>query len=106
MDIASILTDSVANNLHFISFGLLILAGFNIPISEDLVFIISASIAAAVIPENRFLIFAGCFLGASFSDIIAYSIGRHGLTLIQKLGFLNQKSNKLKTFLMLTQDYI
>lgn len=92
MDIASILTDSVANNLHFISFGLLILAGFNIPISEDLVFIISASIAAAVIPENRFLIFAGCFLGAYFSDIIAYSIGRHGLTLIQKLGFLKSKN--------------
>jgi membrane protein DedA with SNARE-associated domain len=94
MDITSILTNSVGNNLHFISFGLLLLAGFNIPISEDLVFIVSASIAAAVYPENTFLIFAGCFLGAYLSDLIAYFIGRHGLPLIQEFGFL--KSEKMK----------
>jgi membrane-associated protein len=94
MDITNILTDSVAHNLHFISFGLLILAGFNLPISEDLVFIVSASIAAAVYPENTYLIFAGCFLGAYLSDLIAYSIGRHGLPLIQRYGFL--KSEKMK----------
>ncbi len=94
MDITNILTESVAHNLHFISFGLLILAGFNIPISEDLVFILSASIAAAVYPENTYLIFAGCFLGAYLSDLTAYAIGRHGLPLIQKIGFL--KSEKMK----------
>lgn len=94
MDITNILTQSVAHNLHFISFGLLILAGFNIPISEDLVFIVSASIAAAVYPENTYLIFTGCFLGAYLSDLIAYAIGRHGLPLIQKIGFL--KSEKMK----------
>jgi len=94
MDIANILTHSVANNLHLISFGLLFLAGFNIPISEDLVFIISASIAASVIPENRYLIFAGCFLGAFISDLIAYSIGRHGFPLIQKFGFLKSERTR------------
>jgi membrane protein DedA with SNARE-associated domain len=94
MDITSILTGSVAHNLHFISFGLLLLAGFNVPVSEDLVFIVSASIAAAVYPENAYIIFAGCFLGAYLSDLIAYSIGRHGLPFIQKFGFL--KSDKMK----------
>ncbi len=67
---------------HFISFGLLLLAGLNLPISEDVVFIISASIAATLAPENRYLIFAGCFLGAMCSDIIAYCIGRYGINRI------------------------
>ncbi len=70
------------------------LAGFNVPVSEDLVFIISASIAAAVIPENTYLIFTGCFLGAYLSDLVAYSIGRHGLPFIQKFGFLKSESTK------------
>lgn len=67
---------------HFISFGLLLLAGMNMPISEDVIFIISASIAATLAPENRYYIFAGCFLGAVSSDIIAYCIGRYGINRI------------------------
>ena len=98
MDIANLLTNSVANNLHFISFGLLMLAGLNVPVSEDLVFIISASIASAVIPENACLIFTGCFLGAYLSDLVAYSIGRHGLPLIQKFGFLKSDYTKKMIF--------
>jgi len=67
---------------HYISFGLIILAGFNIPISEDVVFIISASIAATTVPQNAPYIFAGCFLGAYLSDIVAYAIGRYGINKI------------------------
>ncbi len=67
---------SAAPYVQYISFGLLILAGLNIPVSEDLVFIISASIAATIVPQNTVYIFAGCFLGAYLSDIVAYSIGR------------------------------
>lgn len=66
----------MAPNVHYISFGLLILAGFNMPVSEDIVFIVSASIAATIVPENTVYIFTGCFLGAYFSDIIAYMLGR------------------------------
>ncbi len=66
----------MAPNVHFISFGLLILAGFNFPVSEDIVFIVSASIAATIVPENTVYIFIGCFLGAYFSDVIAYVLGR------------------------------
>ncbi len=96
MDLTSILSGSMAANLHFISFGLLLLAGFNLPVSEDLVFIISASIAATVIPENTVLIFMGCFLGAYFSDIIAYLIGRHGVNYLLKMKFFNSESTQRK----------
>jgi len=65
--------------VQFISFGLLMLSGLNFPISEDIVFIISASIAATIEPQNTLLIFAGCFLGAYLSDIVAYCIGRFGI---------------------------
>ncbi|TFH41302.1 MAG: DedA family protein [Chrysiogenales bacterium] len=66
----------------YISFGLLLLAGLNIPVSEDVVFIISASIAATLAPENRFSIFVGCFLGAFVSDLMAYTLGKYGINRI------------------------
>ncbi|HPC40366.1 MAG TPA: DedA family protein [Spirochaetota bacterium] len=65
--------------VQYISFGLLMLSGMSFPISEDIVFIISASIAATVAPHNLYYIFAGCFLGAYVSDITAYLIGRYAL---------------------------
>jgi membrane-associated protein len=65
--------------VQYVSFGLLMLSGMSMPVSEDIVFIISASIAATVAPKNLHIIFAGCFLGAYLSDILAYSIGRYGL---------------------------
>ena len=96
MDILNLLSVSMAENLHFISFGLLLLAGINFPVSEDLVFLISASIAATIIPENTYLIFAGCFLGAYMSDVIAYSLGRYGLPLLFKTNLFNRKSTRKK----------
>jgi len=71
-----------APQVHYVSFALLFLAGFNLPISEDIVFIISASIAATIIPEHTFKIAAGCVLGAYSSDIIAYCLGRFGMKFI------------------------
>ncbi len=65
--------------VQYISFGLLMLSGLSFPISEDIVFIISASIAATVAQQNLYYIFAGCFLGAYLSDIMAYFIGRYGI---------------------------
>jgi len=67
---------------QYISFGLIMLAGVNIPISEDIVIIVSASIAATKVPYNTYYIFAGCFLGAYLSDIMAYVIGRYGINKI------------------------
>lgn len=68
---------SMAPYLHYIAFFLLILAGFNLPIPEDVVMIVSGSIAATIIPENTLIILIGCFLGAYISDINVYLIGRY-----------------------------
>ena len=80
----------MAPHVHFISFGLLILSGFNVPIPEDLVLIISGSIAATIVPENKYLIFFGCFAGAYISDINAYLIGRYGGIKLIKLPFFQR----------------
>lgn len=57
----------------YIIFGLLILAGFNIPVSEDLMLFTSAVLASKN-PELVTELFVGVFLGAYLSDLICYSI--------------------------------
>jgi membrane-associated protein len=78
IDVAEILT-GMSSYVPYISFGLLVLSGMSMPISEDIVIIISASIAATVAQDKLYHIFAGCLLGAYTSDIIAYTIGRFGI---------------------------
>jgi membrane protein DedA with SNARE-associated domain len=65
-----------AQYAHWIVFGALMLAGFNVPISEDLMIILSATIAATIVPENTYKLFAGVFLGCYISDWVCYWIGR------------------------------
>ena len=65
-----------AQYAHWIVFGALMLAGFNVPISEDLMIILSAVLAATVVPENTALLFLGVFLGCYLSDWVCYWIGR------------------------------
>lgn len=62
---------------HWIVFGALMLAGLNVPISEDLMIIFSAVLAATVVPENTTKLFLGVFLGCYISDWVCYWIGRH-----------------------------
>lgn len=77
MDVADLLT-TMAPHTPWIAFCLLILAGLNLPISEELVFLVSASLAATLAHDRVVAIFAGCFLGAYLSDIMVYLIGRYG----------------------------
>ena len=65
-----------AHIAHYIIFGSLIMAGFNVPISEDIMIVISALLAANVVPENTYILFIAVFLGCYFSDWISYWIGR------------------------------
>ncbi len=67
---------SHAPHAHYIIFGSMILAGFNLPISEDFMIIVSAILASTVIPENAPIIFMWLFLGCYISDWIVYWIGR------------------------------
>ena len=59
----------------WIIFGLLLLAGFNLPVSEDLMLLTSALIAQQR-PDLMWHLFAGVFAGAYFSDLICYGLGR------------------------------
>lgn len=59
----------------FIIFGALLLAGFNLPVSEDAMLFISA-ILARNNPEKLLWLFMGVFAGAYLSDLICYWLGR------------------------------
>lgn len=61
---------------HYVVFALFMLAGFNLPISEDLLIIVSATCASTLVPENTWKLFLAVFLGAYLSDWIPYWIGR------------------------------
>ncbi|HON79064.1 MAG TPA: DedA family protein, partial [Spirochaetota bacterium] len=76
MDLLSNILTTLAPQIHFIAFGLLILSGLNFPISEDLVFILSAAISVTYAPDNLYFAYAGCIMGAYTSDFIAYALGR------------------------------
>lgn len=65
-----------AAHAHWITFGALLLGGFCLPISEDVLIVFSAVLAATVIPEHTVHLFLGIFLGCLFSDWICYWVGR------------------------------
>jgi len=98
MEHLSELLYNLAPYTHFIAFGLLILAGLNLPVSEDLVFIIAASIAATITPEKTMLIFLGCFSGAYTSDIIAYAIGRYAGRQVMETKIIRRFVSEKKLF--------
>jgi membrane protein DedA with SNARE-associated domain len=83
-----------ADKAHwFIFFGLL-LAGLNLPVSIDLVMILSAVLAASFVPENTYIIFSSVLLGCILSAWIAYSLGR----------FLGEKLVKYRFFAKLLSE--
>ena len=59
---------------HLIIFGLLLLAGLNIPVSEDAMLFISAVLASNY-PDYLPHLFIGVFMGAYLSDLICYTLG-------------------------------
>jgi len=59
----------------YLIFGLLLLAGFNIPVSEDGMLFISALLAVKN-PDYLPHLFVAVYMGAYLSDLICYSLGR------------------------------
>jgi membrane-associated protein len=57
-------------------FGLLLLTGFSIPVSEDLIVIVSGVLAGTVLQEQMIPLFLAAYIGSFCSDVIAYWIGR------------------------------
>ncbi|AHH12267.1 Alkaline phosphatase like protein [Borrelia hermsii YBT] len=79
------------NYSPIVFFGLLILAGFNIPISEDAI-VIMGGILSSRKNEYTILIFLGIFWGAYIGDVISFYIGRF---LANKLLKQKKQTNKL-----------
>ncbi|AWG42640.1 hypothetical protein CR532_01290 [Candidatus Borreliella tachyglossi] len=72
-------------------FVLLILAGLNIPISEDAI-VIMGGVLSSRKNEYTILIFLGIFWGAYLGDIVSFYIGRF---LVDKLLKQKTKANKI-----------
>ncbi len=65
-----------AQHAHWLLFGLILLAGLNLPVSIDVVMIIAGFLAAMIIPEHVLHIYLAVFLGCYFSAMISYWLGR------------------------------
>lgn len=61
---------------HLIFFFLLLLAGLNIPISEDIILLAGGMISATCIPEHSVRMWIWLYLGCIFSAWEAYWLGR------------------------------
>lgn len=69
-----IIQDNI-HHAHYLIFGAMLLAGLNIPVSEDAMLFISALLASNH-PDYLPHLFLAIYLGAYFSDLICYSLGR------------------------------
>lgn len=65
-----------AHQAHWIIFGLIMLAGLNVPLSEDLLMITGGAIVSSYLPDYAYLIFFWLFLACWWSAWEAYWIGR------------------------------
>lgn len=67
---------SHSHQAHWVIFGLILLAGVNLPISADLLIVCAAVLAANIIPDNLISLYLAISLGCYFSAWIAYWMGR------------------------------
>lgn len=74
-DLAAIITHH-AHNAHWYIFIAIILAGFNIPLSADVLILLAAIIAATIVPEHAWLLFFSVLIGCYLSAMCAYWFGR------------------------------
>ena len=64
------------NYAHWLIFGSILLAGFNFPVSIDVVMICSALLASRIIPQNMYVLFGFTLAGCIVAAWIAYWLGR------------------------------
>lgn len=82
-----------------IIFWMLVVAGFSLPISEDLLLIASGVLASTVMPERTIHLLAAVIFGSYLSDWIAYGIGRlFGDKIYAMKWFAGSKKEHLQTF--------
>ena len=87
-----------AHNAHWYVFIAIILAGFNIPFSADLLILAAAILAATVVPEHTLHLFFSILLGCYFSAMCAYWLGRLIGTALGKNKFFSKLFNAERLF--------
>src|SRR5262245_40749867 len=65
-----------AHNPHWYIFIAVILAGFNMPFSADILILVAAVLAATIVPENTWILFGSILTGCYLSAMCAYWLGR------------------------------
>jgi len=65
-----------ADIAHWIFFGMLLLAGLNVPLSEDIILLMGGAITSTCIPDHAPRMWIFLYLGCWFSAWEAYTIGR------------------------------
>lgn len=75
METLTLLIESNIHYAHWIIFGSLMLAGLNIPVSEDAMLFVSA-VLASLHPQYLPQLFIAVYMGAYLSDLVCYSLGR------------------------------
>ncbi len=65
-----------ADQAHWYVFAAIILAGFNIPISTDILILISAFIAAKILPQHTWHLYLSILFSCYISASCAYWMGR------------------------------
>jgi len=65
-----------ADHAHLIIFALLVIAGVNFPVSEDILIIIGGMLSSTLLPEKTIQFFVWIYLGCYCSDMLAYWLGR------------------------------
>lgn len=65
-----------AENAHYLFFGLLMLAGLNIPISEDVLLLTAGALVSRCIPDSYLHLYLWMFFGCWISGWEAYWLGR------------------------------
>lgn len=87
------LVNFIVENRHlapWTTFFLILLAGFNIPISVDVIMVLSAFLAATTIPEHTIPLYISIVLGSYFSAWICYWMGRTVGTKIVKTRYFSK----------------
>ena len=100
------LTDLItqhAHNAHWYIFVAIIMAGFNIPFSADVLVLLAAILAATLVPENTWILFSSILIGCYLSAMCAYWLGRLLGSTVKKSKLLSklinpQRLTKIKKF--------
>lgn len=90
-----------AEHAPLMIFWLLVLAGFSLPFSEDVLVIASGFLASCVIPERTPALFMAALFGSLIADIIAFIIGRFFGSRIYNMKWFRSKQqgvDKLNAF--------